>query len=153
MVRSSVPRTTNAAALATTVPTAEASPTPSRADRREAPHAAGQEEDQDDGLHPGRDRDRQGDARQPERPHEQDGERHVDDDRADRGEDRRERVLSRVERAGQHGDQRVRGEADEEREQRRRGQRQRGRAVAAVVEEERHDLDAERSRRAPRSGP
>ena len=58
----------------------------------------------------------------PERPDQDDGEGRVDDDGQDRREDRRQRVLAGVERAGQDGDQGVRDEADQEREQGGRGQ-------------------------------
>ena len=52
----------------------------------------------------------------PNGPTSDDRQRAVDDHRADRGEDRRDRVLPGVERPGQHGDQRVGGQADEERD-------------------------------------
>ena len=66
-------------------------------------------------LEPRRDRDGRGQPVEPQRPDEEDRDDDVRDDRDERGRDRRRRVLEGVERAGQHRDQRVRREPDQER--------------------------------------
>ena len=58
----------------------------------------------------------------PSGPTQDDRQGRVDDDRDDRRGDRRPRVLLGVEGAGQHGDQRVRGQPDQQRSERRRRQ-------------------------------
>ena len=76
-----------------------------------------QDRQQDERLEPRRDGDRQGDARQAERADEDDRERAVDGDRTDRRGDRRDRVLARVEGAGEDGDERMRRQPDRERDE------------------------------------
>ena len=117
------------------------------------PRRRAQDDDEGERLEPGGDRDGQGDARQAERPDEDDRQGRVDRDRDDRGEDRGERVLAGVERAGQDGDQRVGGEPDQEREQGRRGQRRGPPGLAAVAEQERHGLVRRIGGERRRSGP
>ena len=93
------------------------------------------------------------DARQPERPDEDDRQGRVDDDGEDRRRDRRARVLAGVEGAGQDGDQRVRRRA-------RAGTRSSVAAVSvdrrpvelAVAEQQRRRLGAQDDRRAPAIG-
>ena len=111
-----------------------------------------EDHEQRERLDPGRDGDGQRDARAAERSDEDDRERAVDGHRADRGDDRRERVLARVERPGEDRDQRVRGQPDQEGDQRRGDEVEVRLADLAAAEQDLDDRRADGPRPAPRSG-
>ena len=105
--------------------------------------AAPQRHEQDRRLEPGPGRDRERQPVEAVRPDRQVGHGHVHHDRADRGDDRRERVLLRIEGAGEDGDHRVGRQADEQHEQHRR-RHLHGRLVEVrVLEQQVDDLPAQ----------
>ena len=75
-------------------------------------------------------------------PDEHDREDAVHRDGQDGGDGRRPRVVARVERAGQHGDRAVRGQPDEEQQQRVRGEALGGLVEPAVADQQLDDLRA-----------